>query len=108
MDVKNWDMKTWLKRSPIVAILRGVKPDEVETIGEPDSQRWIIVGLPRIEPRVLQNGDLTTFQEPHFLRGEGGHGFGHRTKREKRIGAFGADRFGQPLFLAGGAGKDGR
>jgi 2-dehydro-3-deoxyphosphogalactonate aldolase len=43
MDVKNWDMKDWLKRSPIVAILRGVKPDEVEAIAEALAESGILV-----------------------------------------------------------------
>ncbi|MBZ0146504.1 MAG: 2-dehydro-3-deoxy-6-phosphogalactonate aldolase, partial [Pseudorhodoplanes sp.] len=43
MDMKNWDMKTWLKRSPIVAILRGVKPDEVEAIAEALRDSGILV-----------------------------------------------------------------
>jgi 2-dehydro-3-deoxyphosphogalactonate aldolase len=43
VDVKNWDMKAWLKRSPIVAILRGVKPDEVEAIGEALVESGILV-----------------------------------------------------------------
>jgi 2-dehydro-3-deoxyphosphogalactonate aldolase len=37
------DMKAWLKRSPIVAILRGVKPDEVEAIGEALVESGIMV-----------------------------------------------------------------
>lgn len=43
MDVKNWDMKSWLKRSPMVAILRGVKPDEVEAIAEALAESGILV-----------------------------------------------------------------
>ena len=34
MDLKTLDLKTWLARSPLVAILRGVEPGEVEAIVE--------------------------------------------------------------------------
>jgi 2-dehydro-3-deoxyphosphogalactonate aldolase len=37
------DMKSWLKRSPIVAILRGVKPDEVEAVAEALAESGILV-----------------------------------------------------------------
>jgi 2-dehydro-3-deoxyphosphogalactonate aldolase len=37
------DMRTWLKRSPIVAILRGVKPDEVEAVAEALAESGILV-----------------------------------------------------------------
>lgn len=37
------DLKSWLSRSPIVAILRGVKPDEVEAIVEVLAESKILV-----------------------------------------------------------------
>ena len=37
------EMKDWLKKSPIVAILRGVKPDEVEAIAEALGESGILV-----------------------------------------------------------------
>ncbi len=43
MDVKNPDMKSWLARSPIVAILRGVKPDEAEAIADVLAESGILV-----------------------------------------------------------------
>jgi 2-dehydro-3-deoxyphosphogalactonate aldolase len=37
------ELKSWLARSPVVAILRGVKPDEVETIVEALEENAILV-----------------------------------------------------------------
>ena len=56
MDMKNWDMKTWLKRSPIVAILRGVKPDEVEAIAEALADSGIfVVEVPLNSPQPFDS-----------------------------------------------------
>jgi 2-dehydro-3-deoxyphosphogalactonate aldolase len=50
------DMKSWLKRSPVVAILRGVKPDEVEPIVEALAENGIfIVEVPLNSPQPLDS-----------------------------------------------------
>lgn len=43
MDVKMLDMKGWLSRSGVVAILRGVRPDEAEAIVEALAENNILV-----------------------------------------------------------------
>jgi 2-dehydro-3-deoxyphosphogalactonate aldolase len=56
MDMKNADLKSWLARSPIVAILRGVKPDEVEAIVEVLSESGIaIVEVPLNSPQSFDS-----------------------------------------------------
>src|SRR6202022_1099832 len=42
-DPKDLDLKVWLARSPIVAILRGVTPPEVEAIVEVLAESGILV-----------------------------------------------------------------
>ncbi|MDQ2834292.1 MAG: 2-dehydro-3-deoxy-6-phosphogalactonate aldolase [Acidobacteriota bacterium] len=32
-DVKNWSIKAWLERCPVIAILRGIRPEEAEATG---------------------------------------------------------------------------
>ena len=50
------DMKAWLKRSPIVAILRGVKPDEVEAIAEALADSGIfVVEVPLNSPQPFDS-----------------------------------------------------
>ena len=50
------DMKSWLKRSPVVAILRGVKPDEIEPIVEALAENGIlIVEVPLNSPQPLDS-----------------------------------------------------
>jgi 2-dehydro-3-deoxyphosphogalactonate aldolase len=61
MELKNWElkdrnMKAWLKRSPVVAILRGVKPDEVEAIVEALAESGIeIVEVPLNSPQPFDS-----------------------------------------------------
>ncbi|MDO9413147.1 MAG: 2-dehydro-3-deoxy-6-phosphogalactonate aldolase [Pseudolabrys sp.] len=48
--------KDWLKRSPLVAILRGVKPDEVEAIGDAlEASGIAIVEVPLNSPDPLDS-----------------------------------------------------
>lgn len=50
-DTKDWSFKDWLARCPLVAILRGIKPDEVEPIGCVLAQAGIaIVEVPLNSP----------------------------------------------------------
>jgi 2-dehydro-3-deoxyphosphogalactonate aldolase len=50
------DMKAWLKRSPIVAILRGVRPDEVEPIVEVLEDAGILIAeVPLNSPEPFES-----------------------------------------------------
>jgi 2-dehydro-3-deoxyphosphogalactonate aldolase len=50
------DMKAWLARCPLVAILRGVKPDEAEAIGEELIAAGIaIVEVPLNSPEPIES-----------------------------------------------------
>jgi 2-dehydro-3-deoxyphosphogalactonate aldolase len=50
------DMKAWLKRSPIVAILRGVRPDEAEAIVEVLEEAGILVAeVPLNSPEPFES-----------------------------------------------------
>lgn len=50
------DVKDWLARSPIVAILRGVKPDEVEAIVEVlEESRILVVEVPLNSPQPFDS-----------------------------------------------------
>jgi 2-dehydro-3-deoxyphosphogalactonate aldolase len=50
------DMKDWLARCPLVAILRGVKPGEVEAIGDALEQAGIaVVEVPLNSPEPLES-----------------------------------------------------
>jgi 2-dehydro-3-deoxyphosphogalactonate aldolase len=50
------DLKSWLGRSPIVAILRGVKPDEVEAIAEALAASGIfVVEVPLNSPQPFDS-----------------------------------------------------
>lgn len=50
------DMKAWLKRSPIVAILRGVRPDEVEPIVEVLENAGILIAeVPLNSPEPFES-----------------------------------------------------
>jgi 2-dehydro-3-deoxyphosphogalactonate aldolase len=50
------ELKDWLARSPIVAILRGVKPDEVEPIVEAlDENKILVVEVPLNSPQPLDS-----------------------------------------------------
>lgn len=50
------DMKAWLDRCPLVAILRGVRPDEVEAIGAAlDAAGFAIVEVPLNSPDPLDS-----------------------------------------------------
>jgi len=50
------DLKNWLKRSPIVAILRGVKPDEVEAVAEALADSGIfVVEVPLNSPQPFDS-----------------------------------------------------
>jgi len=50
-DLKELDLRGWLVRSPIVAILRGVKPNEVEAIVEVLAEsRILVVEVPLNSP----------------------------------------------------------
>jgi 2-dehydro-3-deoxyphosphogalactonate aldolase len=54
MDVNTGDLKHWLARCPLVAILRGVKPDEAEAIGEALAEAGIaIIEVPLNSPDPL-------------------------------------------------------
>src|ERR1700710_3117022 len=49
-------MKTWLARSPLVAILRGVTPDEVEDIGEAlEAEGVLIAEVPLNSPQPMES-----------------------------------------------------
>jgi 2-dehydro-3-deoxyphosphogalactonate aldolase len=49
-------MKTWLARSPLVAILRGVTPDEVEAIGAAlEAEGVLIAEVPLNSPQPMES-----------------------------------------------------
>lgn len=50
------DLKSWLSRSPIVAILRGVKPNEVEAIVEAlEESKILVVEVPLNSPQPFES-----------------------------------------------------
>ncbi|HZY62012.1 MAG TPA: 2-dehydro-3-deoxy-6-phosphogalactonate aldolase [Edaphobacter sp.] len=50
------DLKVWLQRSPLIAILRGVQPEEVESIGAALQEEGIsIVEVPLNSPQPLES-----------------------------------------------------
>jgi 2-dehydro-3-deoxyphosphogalactonate aldolase len=50
------DLRSWLARCPLVAILRGVRPDEVEEIGEAlDAAGVAIVEVPLNSPEPIES-----------------------------------------------------
>jgi 2-dehydro-3-deoxyphosphogalactonate aldolase len=56
MDNTHADLKTWLARCPLIAILRGVRPDEVEEIGEALHAAGIaIVEVPMNSPEPIES-----------------------------------------------------
>jgi len=56
MDVSGMIFSDWLKRSSLVAILRGVKPDEVEAIGEAlETSGIAIIEVPLNSPDPLDS-----------------------------------------------------
>ncbi len=56
MDHIHADLKTWLARCPLIAILRGVRPDEVEEIGEAlDAAGIAIVEVPMNSPEPIES-----------------------------------------------------
>jgi 2-dehydro-3-deoxyphosphogalactonate aldolase len=56
MDHNHADLKAWLARCPLVAILRGVTPDEVVAIGEALDEAGIaIVEVPLNSPQPIES-----------------------------------------------------
>ena len=50
------DVKDWLRRCPLVAILRGVKPDEVEAIGQALLEAGVaIIEVPLNSPEPIES-----------------------------------------------------
>ena len=65
-------MKSWLKRSPVVAILRGVKPDEIEPIVEALAENGIlIVEVPLNSPDPFRSIEALAGLLPNGLIGAG-------------------------------------
>lgn len=55
-DVKNWSMREWLARCPVIAILRGIRPDEAEAIGAALERVGIaIVEVPLNSPEPFES-----------------------------------------------------
>ena len=51
MDIESSDMKAWMSRCPIIAILRGIKPGEAESIGSALEEAGVtIVEVPLNSP----------------------------------------------------------
>ncbi len=73
MALNNQDLKTWLTRCPLVAILRGVRPDEVEAIGDVLHEAGIaIVEVPLNSPAPLDSiARLSKRFGDHMLVGAG-------------------------------------
>jgi len=67
------DLKDWLARSPIVAILRGVKPDEVEAIVEVLAEsKILVVEVPLNSPQAFDSIErLARRFGSHMLVGAG-------------------------------------
>jgi 2-dehydro-3-deoxyphosphogalactonate aldolase len=56
LAVDNVDMKAWMERCPVIAILRGIKPVEVESIGHALEDAGVrIVEVPFNSPDPLQS-----------------------------------------------------
>lgn len=56
MAVDNVDIKVWMERCPVIAILRGIKPVEVESIGHALEDAGVrIVEVPFNSPDPLQS-----------------------------------------------------
>ncbi|WP_287745210.1 2-dehydro-3-deoxy-6-phosphogalactonate aldolase [Methylobacterium sp.] len=56
MDLKGLDVRDWLARCPLVAILRGVRPDEVEAVGDALVAAGIVViEVPLNSPEPIES-----------------------------------------------------
>ncbi len=56
MEIDSIDLKRYLSRCPVIAILRGIEPDEVESIGEALEQSGVtIVEVPLNSPHPLRS-----------------------------------------------------
>jgi 2-dehydro-3-deoxyphosphogalactonate aldolase len=56
LEIDSIDLKRYLSRCPVIAILRGIEPDEVESIGEALEQSGVtIVEVPLNSPHPLRS-----------------------------------------------------
>lgn len=56
MEIGNYDFKSWIRQCPVVAILRGIRPDEAESIGYALEEAGIkIVEVPLNSENPLQS-----------------------------------------------------
>lgn len=56
MAIENTELKSWLKQCPVIAILRGIRPDEVEAIGNALYEAGIrIVEVPLNSPNPFES-----------------------------------------------------
>ena len=56
MDIENSALRGWISRCPVIAILRGIKPDEAEPIAEALEEAGVaIVEVPLNSPDPLQS-----------------------------------------------------
>jgi 2-dehydro-3-deoxyphosphogalactonate aldolase len=56
MDLKAWDLKAWLARCPLIAILRGVKPNEVVDIAAAlGAHGIVIIEVPMNSPEPVES-----------------------------------------------------
>ena len=56
MEIENTDLRTWIRTCPVIAILRGIRPDEAESIGYALEEAGIkIVEVPLNSPDPLKS-----------------------------------------------------
>lgn len=59
MEIGNSDLSRWMLRCPLIAILRGIKPDEVQSIGDALEEAGVtIVEVPLNSPDPLKSIEI--------------------------------------------------
>jgi 2-dehydro-3-deoxyphosphogalactonate aldolase len=73
LEIENSDFAGWISRCPVIAILRGIKPDEVESIGEALEEAGVtIVEVPLNSPDPFESiGTLARVFGDRMLVGAG-------------------------------------
>lgn len=73
MAIESSDLRGWISRSPVIAILRGIRPDEVESIGDALEEAGVtIVEVPLNSPDPFRSiGTLARVFGDRMLIGAG-------------------------------------
>lgn len=73
MAIESSDLRGWISRCPVIAILRGIRPDEVESIGDALEEAGVtIVEVPLNSPDPFRSiGTLARVFGDRMLVGAG-------------------------------------